>query len=243
MSVGLLLQIRVYHNVFKLIETRKLRALPLKEYTKDYSYSSKVTIPDSDRFDDDTVVDILSKFEFLVIKAEDLPDKIRTYPKGSKYEKFKTITYFTIVAPNSSFMNSTADYQKLMRNVDSDLKSKNRKYNVDSIVIYQYGKEQSFTAFDVTECECSTTESMKQYYQIIANPLTHVCAWPIRILNKEERKKTMDALYVKKKDLPQMFESDPTCFWLGANTGDILLEERGNENCGIRYVYHFVVKG
>ncbi len=61
------------------------------------------------------------------------------------------------------------------------------------------------------------------------------------ILSEEEKKKLLERLGIKEKELPKILESDPAVRALGAKKGDVIRITRKSPTAGEYYYYRLVV--
>jgi DNA-directed RNA polymerase subunit H (RpoH/RPB5) len=79
--------------------------------------------------------------------------------------------------------------------------------------------------------------------EFMINIVDHIIIPKHTLLNDDDKKNFFDEYYVKTKDLPRIFVSDPIARYYYAKIGDIFRIERPSITSGLSIIYRIVVNG
>jgi DNA-directed RNA polymerase subunit H (RpoH/RPB5) len=222
----------VYDNIQEVIKYRNLE-LVSGDVTKVLSGTG-----------DDAFVNSVQYSGYIMLEAKDGEAKDRRHPKSmhSGTRSFGTKTIFLLLDQNSTHMNSASNFASLLNRVPG-IKESRRDYNLDIIVIpYQnpgsniLNKMAEYT-FIGAENNGYVRLQLYRYAWFTSNKMEHVSVTPARIISRTEEQKLCNDIHANKTSMKNIRVSDPVAFWLGAEIGDVILQESPSEATIIEPIY------
>ena len=187
---------------------------------------------------------------YVIIEAEDLPEKDRRFRKqvSEINRKRKTRTFIVIIDMGSRYSNQSPEFVTLMKRLPGFDHDK-RDYNIDIIVISQNSlsshimkKINLYTNYG-TDLAGFTHIEAHQYYVFYINIMDPNNAFipQHRIISREEEDVILNSIYSDKKEMPRIHQSDPPVVWIGGEVGDIIEIIQLSEAAGLQIAYRVVV--
>jgi DNA-directed RNA polymerase subunit H (RpoH/RPB5) len=187
---------------------------------------------------------------YVIIEAEDLPEKDRRYRKSVSEvnQKRKTKTYIIIIDMNSKYASQSPEFVILMKRIPGFDHPK-REFNLDIILITQHAlsshiqkKIDLYKNFG-TETAGFTNIEDYQYHVFRSNVMdpNHAFIPPHRLLSRDEENELLVKIHAEKKDLSRIHQSDPPIVWIGGEVGDIIEISQFSEATGVSLEYRVVI--
>ena len=235
---------QVHENIGEFLKYRKLKMVSGSVSRRKAKVVSNEGLLSADQFTKAIQMD-----GYVVIEADDLPDKDRRFRKqiSEANQKLPTKTFIVIMDMDSKFATQSPEFVNLMKRIpgfDSD-----RKYNLDIILISQYmlsshiqKKIEIYKSFGTDTAGFTNIEDY-QYHIFRSNIMdpNHAFIPPHRLLSRAEEHEILTALNAEKKDLSRIHQGDPPVVWIGGEVGDIVEISQFSEATGMAYEYRVVI--
>jgi len=187
---------------------------------------------------------------YVIVEAEDMPNKDRRYRKqvSEENQKKKTRTYIVILDMNSKFASQSPEFLALMKRIPG-FDHEKRDYNIDVIIVSQHElsshiqkKIDLYRSFGTDTAGFTLLEDY-QYHVFRSNIMdpNHAFVPRHRLLSKDEENELLAGRNAEKKDLPRIHQSDPPIVWIGGEVGDIVEILQPSESTGTSYDYRVVI--
>jgi DNA-directed RNA polymerase subunit H (RpoH/RPB5) len=194
-------------------------------------------------------VKVLQKNGYVIMLAHDSEHKIRKHPKKSYIGTHQkpTHTLIILVDPDSSVMSGAQYFAKMLSRIPS-IKSDNVPHNYDIIIVPCEAPGSNITN-KLSEF-VSDGNANKGYVRIVIYDyrtyftsvrVRHINAPKARILTEEEIVELTNSLYMDRTALRKIRSNEVVCVWLGAEPGEVLLEECRSEVTGAETIASYVV--
>jgi DNA-directed RNA polymerase subunit H (RpoH/RPB5) len=226
---------RVYDNLYELIKHRHLELV-----SGDVTGLVKNSEPEE-------FVSALQYYGYIILEAKDAAHKDRRYPKRMHRHtrSLPVKTLFILLDINSTYVTAASEMVKLM-NLVPGIKETQREYNMD-IILIPYDIPGSNITNKLAEYSFIGDENngyiridVYKYALFTSNKMTHISACPSRIISRKEEEELLAQTHSNKVDLHRMRSSEAVAIWLGAEVGDIVLQEPPSEASGVETIYFLV---
>ncbi len=236
---------QVHENIGEFLKYRKLKMVSGSVSRR----KAKVAPTHEGMLSADLFTKAIQMDGYVIIEADDLPDKDRRYRKqvSETNQKYPTKTFIVIMDMDSKFATQSPEFVNLMKRIpgfDSD-----RKYNLDIILISQYAlsshiqkKIEIYKSFGTDTTGFTNIEDY-QYHIFRSNIMdpNHAFIPPHRLLSRAEEHEILTTLHSEKKDLSRIHQSDPPVVWIGGEVGDIVEISQFSEATGSAFEYRVVI--
>lgn len=185
---------------------------------------------------------------YVIVEAEDSKSRTRKMRNVPEVLRKLPVRTLIIIFDDTEKYDKTPEYKKLVNGLPHTAPTK--KYNLELITVARKLPSVFLRkAIAIIEKPAGDVESGTGYLRIFSrkyvalcniNPL-HVNAPRCRVLNEEEEREALNALYIDKRDLPRVFDSDGMMIWYPAEIGDIVEESHVSESVGLEKIYRVVV--
>jgi DNA-directed RNA polymerase subunit H (RpoH/RPB5) len=237
---------QVHDNIEEFLKHRKLKLISGSVSKR----KAQKVVSHEGVLNTDTFTKAIQMDGYVIIEAEDLPNKDRRYRKqiSEINQKRKTKTYIVIIDMNSKYASQSPEFVNLMKRIPGFDHDK-RDFNLDVILISQYAlsshiqkKIELYKNYG-TETAGFTNIEDYQYYVFMSNIMdpNHAFIPPHRLLSREEEHELLTKTHSEKKDLSRIHQSDPPVVWIGGEVGDIVEIMQPLESTGVSPEYRVVI--
>lgn len=238
---------QVHENISEFLTHRKLNMVSGSVSGRK---AQKVVGEKSGVLNTDSFTKAIQMDGYVIIEADDQPDKDRRFRKqvSEVNQKRKTKTFIVILDMNSKFASQSPEFVTLMKRIPG-FDHEKRDFNLDVIIISQYElsshiqkKIELYKNFGTDSAGFTNIEDY-QYHVFRSNIMDpkHSFVPPHRLLTKDEENAMLTGIHSEKKDLPRIHQNDPPIVWIGGEVGDVVEIQQYSESAAISYEYRVII--
>lgn len=185
---------------------------------------------------------------YVLVEAKDSKSRVRKMRKDPEHIRKLPVRTLILIFDDTGKFDKTPDFKKLIASIPYT--SPSTKFNLDIITVSRIEPTTHLRkALKTIERPNGDAESGTGYMRFYPrryvslcniNP-RHVNAPLCRVLDAEEEKQVLATLFVEKRDLPKLFDSDGMSIWYPVEIGDIVEEMHNSESVGLEKIYRVVV--